>query len=215
MDIRVDDRGLVLQTSTQSARSSECVVVDPIARSWGDSSAPRPMADEPLHATVSQRGVVFAPTGEVLIVRRTTDGGWELPGDRADRGERAVARIRREIVEETTRSPLLVRPSTARGAQNGGLTRRTGLCSSDWVGDIVRRYCGLPHMGAITRPQALTVSIQLGESDLVSPTHPRPNRRPTRLLRRGLLYRREVSTPSARAGRPPCAPTGRSRECPR
>jgi len=44
------------------------------------------MTDEPPHATVSQRGVVFAPTDEVLIVRRATDGGRELPGGRADRG---------------------------------------------------------------------------------------------------------------------------------
>ncbi|GAA0218738.1 NUDIX domain-containing protein [Halobaculum roseum] len=47
------------------------------------------MTDEPLQATVTQRGVVFAPTDQVLIVRRATDGGWELPGGRVDRGERA------------------------------------------------------------------------------------------------------------------------------
>ncbi|WP_348611691.1 NUDIX hydrolase [Halobaculum rarum] len=68
------------------------------------------MTDEPLRATVSQRGVVFAPTDEVLIVRRATDGGWELPGGRVDRGERAVAGVRREITEETTLEPEVVTP---------------------------------------------------------------------------------------------------------
>ncbi|QZP38232.1 NUDIX hydrolase [Halobaculum magnesiiphilum] len=68
------------------------------------------MTDEPLQATVTQRGVVFAPTDEVLIVRRATDGGWELPGGRVDHGERAVAGVRREITEETTLDPEVVAP---------------------------------------------------------------------------------------------------------
>lgn len=68
------------------------------------------MTDQPLHATVSQRGVVFAPTDEVLLVRRATDGGWELPGGRVGRGERAVGGVRREITEETTLEPDVVAP---------------------------------------------------------------------------------------------------------
>ncbi|WP_435065534.1 NUDIX hydrolase [Halobaculum sp. EA56] len=68
------------------------------------------MTDKPLQATVTQRGVVFAPTDEVVIVRRATDGGWELPGGRIDRDERAVAAVRREIAEETALDPEVVAP---------------------------------------------------------------------------------------------------------
>jgi len=68
------------------------------------------MTERPLRATVSQRGVVFAPNDDVLLVRRRTDGGWELPGGRLDRDEDARAGVRREIVEETGLDPDLGHP---------------------------------------------------------------------------------------------------------
>lgn len=57
--------------------------------------------DDHLRATISQRGVLFAPSGTVLVVRRSTDGGWELPGGRLEPYEDAPAGVHREIVEET------------------------------------------------------------------------------------------------------------------
>jgi 8-oxo-dGTP pyrophosphatase MutT (NUDIX family) len=74
---------------------------------WRDH---RGMTERPLRATVSQRGVVFAPDDEVLLVRRRTDGGWELPGGRLDRDEGARAGVRREIIEETGIDPELGQP---------------------------------------------------------------------------------------------------------
>jgi len=68
------------------------------------------MTERPLRATVSQRGVVFAPNDDVLVVRRRTDGGWELPGGRLDRDEDARDGVRREIVEETGIDPDLGQP---------------------------------------------------------------------------------------------------------
>jgi 8-oxo-dGTP pyrophosphatase MutT (NUDIX family) len=59
------------------------------------------MTEDPLRATVSLRGVLFAPDGDVLVVRRSSDGGWELPGGRLGAEEDAVAGVRREIEEET------------------------------------------------------------------------------------------------------------------
>jgi 8-oxo-dGTP diphosphatase len=74
---------------------------------WRDH---RGMTERPLRATVSQRGVVFAPDDDVLLVRRRTDGGWELPGGRLDRDEAARDGVRREIVEETGLDPELGQP---------------------------------------------------------------------------------------------------------
>lgn len=59
------------------------------------------MTEEPLRATVSQRAAPFTPRGEVLVVRRTSDDGWELPGGRLGADESATAGLRREVREET------------------------------------------------------------------------------------------------------------------
>lgn len=59
------------------------------------------MTDEPLRATISLRGVVFRPDERVLILKRATDGGWELPGGRIDEGESVEVGVCREITEET------------------------------------------------------------------------------------------------------------------
>ena len=67
-------------------------------------------ADDHLEATISQRGVLFAASGDVLVVRRSTDGGWELPGGRLEPYEDAPDGIHREIVEETALDVHVGRP---------------------------------------------------------------------------------------------------------
>lgn len=76
------------------------------------------MTQEPLRATISLRGVVFGPDGDVLLVRRETDGGWELPGGRLGAGEAAIAGVRREITEETGLDPTVGRPVHATAWRN-------------------------------------------------------------------------------------------------
>ena len=68
------------------------------------------MTEEPLRATVSLRGVVFGPRDEVLVVRRTSDGGWELPGGRLGAYEDTDDGVRREIAEETSLDVPVGRP---------------------------------------------------------------------------------------------------------
>jgi len=68
------------------------------------------MTQRPLRATVTQRGVVVTPDEHVLIVKRASDGGWELPGGRLDRQEDAVEGLTREIREETSLTPKVVAP---------------------------------------------------------------------------------------------------------
>ena len=68
------------------------------------------MTDDPLRATVTLRGVVFGPDDDVLVLRRSSDGGWELPGGRLDRGEEPLAGVRREVREETGLDPSVVEP---------------------------------------------------------------------------------------------------------
>lgn len=68
------------------------------------------MTQTPLHATVTQRGVIVTPDEHVLIVKRASDGGWELPGGRLDRQEDAVEGLTRELREETSLTPEIVAP---------------------------------------------------------------------------------------------------------
>lgn len=59
------------------------------------------MTDELLEATVSVRGVIRDGRGETLVVRRSSDCAWELPGGRLGPREAVEAGLRREIEEET------------------------------------------------------------------------------------------------------------------
>jgi 8-oxo-dGTP pyrophosphatase MutT (NUDIX family) len=68
------------------------------------------MTEIPLRATITQRGVVVTPDEHVLVVQRSSDGGWELPGGRLDREEDAVAGLTRELREETGLDPEVVTP---------------------------------------------------------------------------------------------------------
>ncbi|MBV0923948.1 NUDIX domain-containing protein [Halomicroarcula limicola] len=68
------------------------------------------MNEQFLEATVSVRGVVCTPDEQILTVRRASDGGWELPGGRMNRGEDVTDCLRREIDEETALSVTVHRP---------------------------------------------------------------------------------------------------------
>jgi ADP-ribose pyrophosphatase YjhB (NUDIX family) len=45
--------------------------------------------------------IVRDPSGRVLLVRRTDDGNWELPGGRVEVGETTSEAVRREVHEES------------------------------------------------------------------------------------------------------------------
>jgi 8-oxo-dGTP pyrophosphatase MutT (NUDIX family) len=60
------------------------------------------MTEELLQATVSVRGVVITPREETLVVQRSSDGEWELPGGRLAQEEDVVPGLKREMDEETT-----------------------------------------------------------------------------------------------------------------
>ncbi|WP_144906519.1 NUDIX hydrolase [Halobellus captivus] len=76
------------------------------------------MTDEHLEATISLRGVLFSPRGDVLVVRRATDDEWELPGGRLGPQEDAPAGVRREISEETGLDVDVGRPVHAASWRN-------------------------------------------------------------------------------------------------
>ncbi|WP_434522802.1 NUDIX hydrolase [Halorubrum sp. AS12] len=59
------------------------------------------MTDDLLRATVSVRGVIHNADGHILVVQRSTDQDWELPGGRLSRDESPRQGLRREIHEET------------------------------------------------------------------------------------------------------------------
>lgn len=59
------------------------------------------MTEELLRATVSVRGVLVTARGETLVVQRSTDGEWELPGGRIGPEENVEAGLEREFAEET------------------------------------------------------------------------------------------------------------------
>jgi 8-oxo-dGTP pyrophosphatase MutT (NUDIX family) len=59
------------------------------------------MTDDLLCATVSVRGVVHNRDDHILVVQRSTDQHWELPGGRLGRGESPRQGLRREVHEET------------------------------------------------------------------------------------------------------------------
>lgn len=59
------------------------------------------MTDDLLCATVSVRGVIHNTDGQILVVQRSKDRKWELPGGRLGRGESPRQGLHREIREET------------------------------------------------------------------------------------------------------------------
>lgn len=59
------------------------------------------MTENLLCATVSVRGVIHNADGQILVVQRSADKVWELPGGRLSRGESPQQGLHREIREET------------------------------------------------------------------------------------------------------------------
>jgi len=76
------------------------------------------VTDDHLEATISLRGVLFSPDGEILLVRRASDGGWELPGGRLGTHEDAREGVHREIEEETGLDADIRRPVHAASWRN-------------------------------------------------------------------------------------------------
>lgn len=76
------------------------------------------MEEQFLEATISIRGVVCRPDERVLIVRRSSDGGWELPGGRIYRSEGVTDCLHRELREETALSVTVRRPVEATSWRN-------------------------------------------------------------------------------------------------
>jgi 8-oxo-dGTP pyrophosphatase MutT (NUDIX family) len=111
------------------------------------------VTDEPLRATVSLRGVLFTPDGDVLLVRRTSDGGWELPGGRLGAKEDAQEGVQREIREETGLDPRVRRPVHAVSWRNDADNGRFG----------VYYHCRV-------QARAVTLSQEHTDYDWVSPT---------------------------------------------
>ncbi|ELZ30333.1 ADP-ribose pyrophosphatase [Halosimplex carlsbadense 2-9-1] len=68
------------------------------------------MTETPLRATISLRGVVFDTDETVLVVKRASDRGWELPGGRLGAHEACRAGLEREIREETSLEPAVREP---------------------------------------------------------------------------------------------------------
>ncbi|WP_277555879.1 NUDIX hydrolase [Halobaculum limi] len=75
--------------------------------------------DEPfLEATISIRGVIRRSDGSVLVIRRASDDGWELPGGRIHRNESVRDCLVREIDEETGLDVSVHGPVEATAWQN-------------------------------------------------------------------------------------------------
>jgi 8-oxo-dGTP pyrophosphatase MutT (NUDIX family) len=60
------------------------------------------MAETFLRPTVSVRGVLSGPQGKLLVLQRTSDGEWELPGGRLNPHESVPEGLQREVREETS-----------------------------------------------------------------------------------------------------------------
>jgi 8-oxo-dGTP pyrophosphatase MutT (NUDIX family) len=90
-----------------------------------------------LEATVSIRGVIRGPDDRVLTIRRSSDGGWELPGGRLHRREAVVDCLHREIREETELTVAIRRPVEAVSWQNAAGNDRFAVyydCATDQSG---------------------------------------------------------------------------------
>lgn len=68
--------------------------------------------DDHFHGEVTQKAVVFGPDGDVLLVR-SGDRPWVIPGGRIENGEDAEAALRRELREETGLAVDVRRPVKA------------------------------------------------------------------------------------------------------
>ena len=77
------------------------------------------MTEDHLCATVSVRGVLTDPHGQLLVVQRSSDRQWELPGGRLAPDEPPIRGLKRELIEETGISVAV----------------ETILCADSWIND--------------------------------------------------------------------------------
>lgn len=92
------------------------------------------MTDELLNATVSVRGVVFSEANDVLILKRSSDQEWELPGGRLGPDESVLDGLRRELREETrfeVEPTAIVHANTWRNDVDNGRFAVYYLCITD------------------------------------------------------------------------------------
>ncbi|HKE70031.1 MAG TPA: NUDIX domain-containing protein [Nocardioidaceae bacterium] len=80
--------------------------------------------------------------GQVLLVRRTDDGNWELPGGRVDVGESASQAVIREVAEEaditikvTGVSGVYSDPGHVLAYPQGEVRQQVAVCFHAWAVD--------------------------------------------------------------------------------
>jgi 8-oxo-dGTP pyrophosphatase MutT (NUDIX family) len=80
--------------------------------------------------------------GQVLLVRRTDDGNWELPGGRVDVGESASQAVIREVAEEadiaikvTGVSGVYSDPGHVLAYPEGEVRQQVAVCFHAWAVD--------------------------------------------------------------------------------
>jgi 8-oxo-dGTP pyrophosphatase MutT (NUDIX family) len=102
---------------------------------YRDDSAPRP--DDVLATAFA---VVRDEAGHVLLVRRTDDGNWELPGGRIDVGESASAAAVREVAEEagvevnvTDLAGVYSEPGHVLAYPDGRVHQQLAVCFRAWA----------------------------------------------------------------------------------
>ena len=79
--------------------------------------------------TIGVSGVVTNATGEVLLIK-TEQAGWELPGGRVERAEDLLTALQREVREEASCHVTVGRlVGVSSHAGSTGLLQCTFLCS--------------------------------------------------------------------------------------
>jgi 8-oxo-dGTP diphosphatase len=72
-------------------------------------------------------GVIAHATGDILLIK-TEQAGWELPGGRVEQGENLIAALQREVQEETA-CTVTVRRLISLSTGSSGLVIFTFLCT--------------------------------------------------------------------------------------
>ncbi len=101
------------------------------------------MTEDHLCATVSVRGVLTDPHGQLLVMQRSSDRQWELPGGRLAPDEPPIHGLKRELIEETGISVAV----------------ETILCADSWINDRTQdRFAVYYTCNCETPGEAVTLS---------------------------------------------------------
>jgi 8-oxo-dGTP diphosphatase len=111
------------------------------------------MTENHLCATVSVRGVLRGPHGQILAMKRSSDHQWELPGGRLEPDKPPVSGLERELAEETG---LDVRVESI-------------LCADSWVNDQTQDRFAV-YYACQTSTKAVTLSHEHVDFQWISPT---------------------------------------------